>query len=43
MKGAVKTLQVAFSLAYHDFIWIWTQPLIGFCQMLGGSVVYYNS
>jgi hypothetical protein len=34
VKGVVKILPVVFSLADHEFIWTW--PLIRFCQMLGG-------
>jgi hypothetical protein len=28
-------LPTAFSLIDHEFIWTW--PLIGFCQQLGGE------
>ena len=34
-NGTVKTLPTAFSLIDHEFIWTW--PLIGFCQPLGGE------
>ena len=35
-KGTDNILSAAFSLADHEFIWTW--PLIRFCQMLGGGV-----
>jgi hypothetical protein len=34
---ALLTLPTAFSLADHEFIWTW--PLIGFCQMLNGVLL----
>jgi hypothetical protein len=34
-------LPAVFSLADHEFTWIWT--LIVFYQLLAGSVSFYNS
>lgn len=34
-KGAIKIMTVPYSLVDHDFIW--TLPLIKFCQMLTGA------